>query len=119
MASRKPKATMPVTTYDRLIAFGKIYNVADEEDYKAAALTYAQEAALIAQMREQLSEDGQTVTKEYVKGRENLCVHPLIQELPKHIDCANRTLSVLGAIIEKRGNKPAESTDNLSKFRIV
>ena len=90
MASRKPKATtpvtacetMPVTTYDRLIAFGKIYNVADGEDYKAAALTYAQEAALIAQMREQLSKDGQTVTKEYVKGRENLCVHPLIQELP-------------------------------------
>lgn len=108
----------PVTAYNKLIEFGKIYEVSDEEDYKAAALTYSQEALLIAKMRQQLAEDGTTITKEYVKGRENLCVHPLIQEIPKHVDCANRTLAILGDIIVKRGKKKPEAADGLSQFRL-
>ena len=112
-------AEKPVTDYKRLIDFGKLYNVDTEEDYKAAALTYAQEVQLIASMRRQLAEDGQTVTKEYVKGRENLCVHPLIQEIPKHVDCANRTLSILGDIIAKRGEKQAGAKDGLARFRMA
>lgn len=108
----------PVTAYNRLIEFGALYEVENEEDYKAAALTYAQEALLIAQMRQQLAEDGTTITKEYVKGRENLCVHPLIQEIPKHVDCANRTLAILGDIIVKRGKKKNDAADGLTKFRM-
>lgn len=115
MASKK---TGPVSDYNRLMAFGKAYEVDGDEDFKAAAMTYAQEAQLIARMRDQLMKDGQTCTKEYVKGRENLCVHPLIQEIPKHVDCANRTLSILGDIIVKRGRKKAETEDNLSQFRM-
>ena len=115
MASKK---AAPVSNYTRLMAFGKAYEVDGDEDFKAAAMTYSQEADLIASMRKQLAEDGQTVTKEYVKGRENLCVHPLIQEIPKHVDCANRTLSILGDIIVKRGRKKANTEDNLSQFRM-
>ena len=110
-------ADKPVSTYKQLIEFGKIYEVDQEEDYKAAALTYSQEALLIAQMRQQLAEDGQTITKVYVKDRENLCVHPLIQEIPKHVDCANRTLAILGDIIVKRGKKKADVSDGLARFR--
>lgn len=106
----------PVSSYQALIEFGKGYGVEEEEDYKAAALTYSQEAELIAKMRRRLAEDGETITKEYVKGRENLCVHPLIQEIPKHVDCANRTLSILGEILVKRGKKKPES-DGLARFK--
>lgn len=110
-----PKA---VSSYRKLIKFGKIFEVDRDEDYKAAAQTYAEEAELIAKMRTQLEEDGMTVTKEYVKGRENVCVHPLIQEIPKHVDCANRTLGILGEIIVKRGKKKPEEADGLSEFRL-
>ena len=96
-----------VSSYRKLLAFGKIFEVNNDEDFKAAAMTYAEEAELIAKMRNQLEEDGMTVKKEYVKGRENVCVHPLIQEIPKHVDCANRTLGILGDIIVKRGKKKA------------
>lgn len=106
-----------VTSLRKIMAFGKIYGVDKEEDFKAAATTYAQEAELIAQMREKLRQDGMTVSKEYVKGRENVCVHPLIQEIPKHVDCANRTLNLIGNIIEQRG-KPVEAEDSLSEFRL-
>ena len=104
--------------YERLIELGKSYEVSEEEDYKAAALTYAQESALIDEMRKKLAADGMTVMKEYVKGRENLCVHPLVQEIPKHVDCANRTLSLLGDIIVKRGKKKLEAMDGLANFRL-
>lgn len=107
----------PASSYRKLIAFGRTFSVDADEDYKAAAKTYAEEASLIAQMRQQLKDDGMTVTKEYVKGRENICVHPLIQEIPKHIDCANRTLSILGDIIAKRGKAQPED-DALDAFRL-
>ena len=108
----------PVASYRKLIRFGKQFEVDQDEDYKAAAMTYAEEAELIAKMRNQLEEDGMTVKKEYVKGRENVCVHPLIQEIPKHVDCANRTLGILGDIIVKRGKKKPESDDALAEFRL-
>lgn len=108
----------PVSSYKQLIEFGKVYEVDAEEDYKAAALTYSQEAQLIAQMRKQLAEDGCTTIKEYVKGRENLCIHPLVQEIPKHVDCANRTLAILGDIIVKRGKKRNDVQDGLTQFRL-
>ena len=107
-----------VSSYRKLLKFGKIFEVDKDEDFKAAAMTYAEEAELIAQMREQLAEDGMTVEKTYVKGRENTCIHPLIPEIPKHVDCANRTLGILGDIIVKRGKKKVDEVDGLSEFRL-
>lgn len=107
-----------VSSYRKLIKLGKIFEVSQDEDYKAAAMTYSEEAELIARMRTQLDEDGMTVEKEYVKGRQNICVHPLVQEIPKHIDCANRTLGILGDIIAKRGRKKPDEVDGLSEFRL-
>ena len=107
-----------VTTYRKLIAFGKLYAVAEDEDFKAAAKTYSEQVALIAEMRNQLQEDGMTVEKEYVKGRANVCVHPLVQEIPKHVDSANRTLNLINDIIVKRGKTRPEGSDALSEFRI-
>ena len=111
-------AVKAVTTYRKLLAFGKIYGVAEEEDYKAASKTYAEQAALIAKMRTQLAEDGMTVEKEYVKGRANVCVHPLVQEIPKHVDSANRTLGLINDIIVKRGKTKPPEEDALSEFRV-
>ena len=58
------------------------------------------------------------VTKEYVKGRENVCVHPLVQEIPKHVDCANRTLGIIGKIIVERGKEKPDGEDPLNEFRM-
>lgn len=111
-------AVKAVTTYRKLYKFGKQYGVAEEEDYKAAIKTYAEQAELIATMRNQLAEDGMTVEKEYVKGRANVCVHPLVQEIPKHVDSANRTLGLINDIIVKRGKAKPPEKDALSEFRL-
>jgi hypothetical protein len=108
-----------VSSYRKLLKFGKIFEVDKDEDFKAAAMTYAEEVALIATMRTQLENDGMTVEKEYVKGRQNVCIHPLVQEIPKHVDCANRTLGILGDIIVKRGKKKPDEIDGLTEFRLT
>ena len=108
-----------VSSYRKLLAFGKIFEVNNDEDFKAAAMTYAEEVKLIAQMRTQLEEDGMTVEKEYVKGRQNVCIHPLVTEIPKHVDCANRTLGIIGDIIAKRGKKRLDEEDGLREFRLT
>lgn len=107
-----------VTSLKKLMELGERYRVAVDEDYVAAAKTYAEEVALIASMRAQLKADGMTVSKEYVKGRGNVCVHPLVPEIPKHIDCANRTLAILANIIDKRGNAAEVEADPLDEFKL-
>ena len=44
-----------------------------------------------------------TISKEYVKGRENLYMHPAVKELPKQIEASNKTIATLLSIIEKMG----------------
>lgn len=109
---------MAVTSLKALMTLGAKYKVDHEEDFIVSTKTFVEEARLIAEMRKQLKEDGLTVMKEYVKGRQNVTAHPLIAEIPKHVDCANRTLAIMVQIIETRGDKPEkEVEDDLTKFR--
>ena len=108
-----------VTTVKKLIALGEKYKVDQEEDFIIAARTFVEEAQLIAKLRAQIKADGLTTKKEYVKGRENLTAHPLIAEIPKHVDCANRLLLTISNIIETRGEMPDKVTeDDLTQFRL-
>ena len=47
----------PAALYRKMIAFGKIYQVEKEQDFIEAARIYAEEAALIDQMRDKIAED--------------------------------------------------------------
>lgn len=107
-----------VTSVRKLMELGRKYKVEHEEDFIVAVKTFVEEARLIDRMRKQLDEDGMTVTKEYVKGRENISAHPLISEIPKHVDCANRLLQSMNAIIESRGQRLEQEKDELDGFRL-
>lgn len=108
-----------MTTVKKLLALGAKYKVDQDEDYITAAGMFVEEARLITKMRKTLQSDGMTVAKEYVKGRPNITAHPLIAEIPKHVDAANRLLMNLARIIETRGEPPVETdTDELDQFRL-
>jgi putative Mn2+ efflux pump MntP len=54
-------------------------------------------------------EDGDLTTqKTYLKGQANDYAAPLVKELPKHSDAANRTAGTILDIIVKLGKPPAE-----------
>ena len=106
----------PAALYRKLIAFGKIYQVEKEQDYLEAARNYAEEAALIDQMRDRIAEDGLTVEKTYKTGSVEVA-HPLLSELPRHGESANKCLATIGAMIEDRGAKKQAARD-LDQFRL-
>ena len=116
--ARKPNEKLtPASIYKKMIAFGKIYQVENEQDFIEAARIYAEEAGLIDQMRDRLAEDGLTVPKTYKTG-ETEVAHPLLSELPRHVESANKCLATIGSMISERGAKKQKPTRELDQFRL-
>ena len=100
-----------------MIAFGKIYQIDGEQDFQEAARIYAEEAGLIDQMRDRLAEDGLTVMKTYKTGDVEVA-HPLLSELPRHVESANKCLTTIGSMVSDRGAKKEKAARDLDTFRL-
>lgn len=107
----------PAALYRKMIAFGKGYQVEKEQDFIEAARIYAEEAGLIDQMRDRLAEDGLTVKKTYKTGEVDVA-HPLLSELPRHVESANKCLSTIGNMIAERGVRVEKAARDLDAFRL-
>ena len=116
--ARKPHEKLtPASIYRKMITFGKIYQIENEQDFQEAARIYAEEAGLIDQMRDRLAEDGLTVLKTYKTGDVEVA-HPLLSELPRHVESANKCLATIGSMISERGAKKERAARDLDKFRL-
>lgn len=107
----------PAAFYQKMIKFGKCYQVEKEQDFIEAARIYAEEAALIDQMRDKIAEDGLTVEKTYKTGSVEVA-HPLLSELPRHVESANKCLTTIGNMIQERGAKKERAARDLDAFRL-
>ena len=107
----------PAALYRKMIAFGKIYQVEKEQDFIEAARIYAEEAGLIDQMRDRIAEDGLTVEKTYKTGSVDVA-HPLLSELPRHVESANKCLATIGNMIGERGARVEKAARDLDAFRL-
>ena len=107
----------PAALYRKMIAFGKAYQVEKEQDFIEAARIYAEEAGLIDQMRDKIAEDGLTVEKTYKTGSVEVA-HPLLSELPRHVESANKCLATIGNMIGERGTKKERAARDLDAFRL-
>lgn len=111
------KAVKDKTTYEELLELAKIYQVDNNAMFIAASKQYDLQIKVINLIREALEGGKQDLieSKEYVKGSPNAYANPLIKELPKHSDSANRTLATMLDIITKLGQKKEEES-GLAKF---
>ena len=107
----------PAALYRKMIAFGKSYQVEKEQDFIEAARIYAEEAGLIDQMRDKIAEDGLTVEKTYKTGSVEVA-HPLLSELPRHVESANKCLATIGNMIGERGARVEKAARDLDAFRL-
>ena len=107
----------PAALYRKMISFGKIYQVEKEQDFIEAARIYAEEAGLIDQMRDRIAEDGLTVEKTYKTGSVEVA-HPLLSELPRHVESANKCLTTIGNMIGERGARVEKAARDLDAFRL-
>ena len=103
-------------TYKDLVTMAEEYGVADNALFLTALNQYCTQQKVIDTINKVLNEEDRLITtKEYVKNRENVYAHPLIRELPKHSDAANRTASIILDIIKTLGHKKA-SGSKLDEF---
>lgn len=76
---------------------------------------YQVQMKILSDLEKAIGEYGATVTKEYVKGRQNLVANPAITEYNKTATAANGTVSTLINIIKTLSNEP-DTIDALSEF---
>lgn len=77
---------------------------------------YQVQLSILTELEQKIKEDGSLVTKEYVKGRENVYTHPAISEYNKTSQSANNTVSTLIKILKdlrKDGEEENEGEDAL------
>ncbi len=66
---------------------------------------YSIQLQILAELEKTIEEYGATVTKEYVKGRQNLYTNPAIKEYNNAVNSANKTVSTLMSIIKTNSDK--------------
>lgn len=104
-------------TYAKLMEMAERYGVSDNALFISAANQYLVQQKVIEMIRKELAaEESVVVTKEYVKDRENVYVNPMVRELPKHSDSANKTLQVMLDIIVKLGREKPQANE-LDEFK--
>ena len=70
---------------------------------------------MLASLEKSFKEDGSTITKEYVKGRENVYIHPAVDKYTKTSDSAFNKILKLKEMIDKPSPSQEEDfeDDNL------
>ena len=76
---------------------------------------YQMQIEILDKLEKAIDEYGATVTKEYIKGRENLVANPAISEYNKTATAANGTVTTLIKILGSLSTEP-DTTDGLSEF---
>ena len=71
---------------------------------------YQVQMQILTELEKEIQKTGTTITKTYVKGRENLCANPAIAEYNKTSTAANSTVSTLIQIIEKMSEEQVKES---------
>ena len=83
--------------------------------FESTLETYFQLIKNFKVLKEALDADGCLVTKEYVKGRQNVCIHPAMSEMNKTVNILNNTAKTLITIVKDLGAEK-EEVDELMAF---
>ena len=92
---------------DKLLEQAESKGVANNFFFRTTFKRYLVQMNILSDLEKSIAEHGPTVTKEYVKGRQNLVANPAITEYNKTSTAANGTVSTLLNIIKTL----AEETD--------
>ena len=71
---------------------------------------YQVQMQILTELEKEIKSTGTTITKTYVKGRENICTNPAIAEYNKTSTAANSTVSTLIQIIEKMSEEQVKES---------
>ena len=100
--------------FDEIMELAESYGVKDNVLFVSASKRYTGQTKLIEQIQESLQE-GLLMKSTGSMGQEKIEANPLVAQLPKYNDTANKTLSIMLDIIQRLGS-PAPAGDKLGEF---
>ena len=101
-------------SFDEIMKLAEQYGVKDNVLFVSAADRYAGQIQIIEEMQESVR-DGLMMKTVGSKGQEKVEANPLVAQLPKYNDTANKTLGVMLDIIARLGTA-APAGDKLGDF---
>ena len=101
-------------SFDEIMEMAEQYGVKDNVLFVSAANRYAGQMKLIEEIQEEL-QAGLIMEVIGSTGQKKIEANPLVAQLPKYNDTANKTLGVMLEIIEKLGRE-APAGDKLGEF---
>lgn len=123
---KKPKKEVPATAAAQGSKLNEqvkqILKEAEEKGIKtnfffASTLhRYVVQLNIMTNLEQKIKQSGELVTKEYVKGRENLYVNPAVSEYNKTSTAANGTVATLMKILTTLNSENPEGASKLSKM---
>jgi hypothetical protein len=102
-------------TFDDIMEMAEQYGVKENILFVSAADRYAAQIKMISDMQESLNTDGLVIKTTGSMGQEKIDANPLVAQLPKYNDTANKTLGVMLDIIQRLGTA-APAGDKLGEF---
>ena len=100
--------------FDKIMELAKSYGVDENVLFVSAAERYAGQIKIIQEMQESVA-GGLLMTSVGSMGQEKVETNPLVVQLPKYNDTANKTLGVMLDIIQRLGTA-APVGDKLGDF---
>lgn len=88
---------------DRLLEQAEQKGVSTNFFFRTTFKRYQVQMRILQELEAAIAEYGTTVTKEYVKGRQNIVINPAITEYNKTTTAANNTVQTLVKIIQGLG----------------
>lgn len=100
---------------DKILEQAEEKGVSTNFFFRTTFKRYQVQMKILNDLEKAINEHGATVTKEYVKGRQNLVANPAITEYNKTATASNGTVATLINIIKTLSNEP-DACDALSEF---
>lgn len=103
-------------TFEELMEVAKRYGLDDNQLFISCAKQYDLQQKVIQSIRDEIENASLTTEKSYIKGNSNMYANPLVRELPKHSDAANKTLGMMLKTIETLGKQQHETKSKLDEL---
>lgn len=92
---------------DRLLEQAERKGVANNFFFRTTFDRYRVQMRILSELEEAIGEYGTTVTKEYVKGRQNIVINPAITEFNRTTTAANNTVATLTNLLKSLSDDAA------------
>lgn len=112
---QKSKKTMQEQV-DEILAEAEKQGLKTNFFFATTLKRYVTQLNIMNKLEHRIAQDGELVTKEYVKGRGNLYVNPAVTEYNKTSTAANGTVATLMKVLTTLSGESAEGASKLQKM---